>query len=452
MTVRDTELLLALRDEPELLAVADALSDVLSAGDVAPRGRRRTWFAGAAAVAVAIGAVTAGALLVAGNRVEPRLVDRALAAVGDAPVLHVVIRQQEPSETTLVELSTGRRIVEPRISRTEIWFDKARSLEHTITHTTGQAAQNVLSTPEGVTSESGPVWTCARIAAHPVEATKARVSCNFSGDNGTTPRHVPEPPPTLDPALAGFVDGYREALASGAARKIGEGTVEGRHVYWLEFSLPDRYRAPDEPPSDLREQVAVASDTYRPLLVRTITNGVRGDYEVLEIGTVARVDADFSEPTLVPPERPTSTSVRVTGELELAGAARVLGTPPLWLGPEIGGLKLAAVQRQEVTSGYGPDGGVPPQVTPVVALIYGDVRRRHPTEGSLVITESTAPFDIWAPAPTTAPAGYVGINAFGWGYLRVDGMNVELKLSRFSSGVDPTVVAAARSLTAFPSD
>lgn len=82
------------------------------------------------------------------------------------------------------------------------------------------------------------MWTCARIAAHPVEATRAGVSCKFSGDNGTTPRHIPETPPSVDPALLGFVDGYRQALASGSARRIGEGTVDGQHVIWLEFRLP----------------------------------------------------------------------------------------------------------------------------------------------------------------------------------------------------------------------
>ena len=90
-----------------------------------------------------------------------------------------------------------------------------------------------------------------------------------------------------------------------------------------------------------------------------ITNGSSGDYDVLEIGTVTRAEADFSEPKLVPPEHPTSNSVRVTGELDSAEAAQVLGTRPLWLGPEFQGLKLAAVQKQEVTTGYGRDSGAP---------------------------------------------------------------------------------------------
>jgi hypothetical protein len=236
MTVRDPEVLFELRGEPELLAVADALADVLAAPS--SRRRRRWWLAGTG-VAAAIGAaaVVAGLLLTTAA-VQPSLVDRALAAVGDEPVLHAVVRQRQQPDTTLVELSTGRRTAVPRVMETEIWFDEERAREHTITRVTGEQTRDELATPQGVTSENGPVWTCARIAAHPVEATRAGVSCKFSGDNGTTPRHIPETPPSVDPALLGFVDGYRQALASGSARRIGEGIVDGQHVIWLEFRLP----------------------------------------------------------------------------------------------------------------------------------------------------------------------------------------------------------------------
>jgi hypothetical protein len=450
MTVRDPEVLFELRGEPELLAIADALSDVLAAPS--SRRRRRWWLAGTG-VAAALGAaaVIAGLILTT-TTVQPSLVDRALAAVGDEPVLHAVVRQRQQPDTTLVELSTGRRTATPRVAETEIWFDEERALEHTITRVTGEHTQDVLSTPQGVTSESGPVWTCARIAAHPVEATRAGVSCNFSGKNGTTPRHVPEPPPTVDPALLGFVDGYRRALASGTARKIGEGTVHGKHVYWLELRLPDPDTNPGDPRVDFRERVAVAADTYRPLLIRPVTDGVPGlDYEVLEIGTLARADADFSEPKLIPlGGRPSSSGVRVTAELNLAGASEVLGTRALSAGPEVDGLKLAAVQRQEVTTGYGRDSGVPPLVTQVVALIYGSVERHHPTTGSLVIRESTVPVAAWWFDTKPVPAGFLRINGMGWGELRVGDVFVQIMRSPFSSVTDDTLLAAARQLVPVP--
>ena len=108
-----------------------------------------------------------------------------------------------------------------------------RGLERTVMLSDGRVLQEELQTPQGAWTGDGPVYTCAWIAAHPVEATAARVSCNASGDNGTIPRRIPEPRPSLDPALAGFVTGYREALADGTARRDGTGTVDGRAVEWL---------------------------------------------------------------------------------------------------------------------------------------------------------------------------------------------------------------------------
>lgn len=446
MTVRDPEVLFELRREPELLAIADALGEVLSTGS---RPRARRWWLAGAGLGAAVGAVAAAALLFTATGVQPSLADRALAAVGDKPVLHVVTRLTVRSPTTLVELSTGRRINRPRVVRTEIWFDQERALEHTITRETGEPTQDVLFTPQGVTSESGPVWTCARIAAHPVEATRAKVSCNFNGENGTTPRHVPEPPPPVDPALAGFVDGYRQALATGSARKIGEGTLHGRHVFWFEFRLPDPDTNPRDPRVDWRERVAVDSDTYRPLVIIPVADGAAGSgYDVLEIDTVARAEADFSKPKLLRSQGPTSISFRVTDTIDLARASGVLGTRPLWIGPEIAGLKLVAVQRQEVTTGYARDSGVPARVTPVVTLIYGGVDRKHATRGSVEITESTVPFAVWWPDTRPMPAGYLRIAQMGWGELRVDDLYV--RVTRVPSGVDRTVIDAARRLVEVP--
>jgi hypothetical protein len=155
MTVRDPEVLFELRREPELLAVADALSDVLAAPT--SRNRRRWWLAGTGlAAAIGAAAIVAGLLLTT-TGVQPSLVDRALAAIGDEPVLHAVIRQKGLSGTALIKLATGRKTVPPRVAETEIWFDEERALEHTITRVTGEHTQDELSTPRGVTSETGPV-------------------------------------------------------------------------------------------------------------------------------------------------------------------------------------------------------------------------------------------------------------------------------------------------------
>jgi hypothetical protein len=181
-------------------------------------------------------------------------------------------------------------------------------------------------------------------------------------------------------------------------------------------------------------------------------DGVPGlDYEVLEIGTVARADANFSEPKLIPPEeRPSSASAHTTGELDFAGASELLGTRALWAGPELHGLKLAAIQRQEVTIGYGRDSGVPPRVTPVVTLIYGGVKRTHPTTGSIEITESTVPVAVRWLDPKPVPAGFLRINRMGWGELRIGDVYVQIKRSPFSPVDDDTLLATARQLVPVP--
>ena len=124
------------------------------------------------------------------------LVDRALAAIGSGEVIHVVETTEGPGRT-VVDLRTG---AESPVEQTrEIWFDDERGLLRSVQRIGGTVTSETLETPQGAWTRAGRVYTCAWIAAHPVEATKARVSCNPSGKNGTTPRHVPEPRPVADP-------------------------------------------------------------------------------------------------------------------------------------------------------------------------------------------------------------------------------------------------------------
>ena len=127
----------------------------------------------------------------------------------------------------------------------------------------------------------GPVYTCAWIAAHPIEATKARVSCNANGQNGTKPHKVPEQPPTLDLALAGFVDHYQSALSSGEATKIGTGQVDGHQVIWLRINATAQSQG-----GYPAEDVAIDASTYAPILVRT-SGSQPVQFTVTEIDTRA---------------------------------------------------------------------------------------------------------------------------------------------------------------------
>jgi hypothetical protein len=147
-------------------------------------------------------------------------------------VLHVVTEQPSPYRFFQpVSLTTGQPI--PTTLRQEVCFDQGRDLKKTISTINGTVFNELLESREGEFTPSGPIFTGGWVAGHPLEATKARVSCNANMQNGTTPHPIPEPPPTLDLALAGFLDDYRVALTSGQAREIGEGQFDGHEVIWL---------------------------------------------------------------------------------------------------------------------------------------------------------------------------------------------------------------------------
>jgi hypothetical protein len=443
MTLSDPEVLLELRDEPELLAVADALAETLATSTPAPK-RTRRWLPLSAAASLAAAGAAALALVFLGGSVHHGVVDKALAAVGDGPVLHAVLHEKLPTTYSLVEISTGRKIAHTPTRTVEVWFDAQRGLKHTITRTDG-VVDDELATPEGITTQDGPVWTCARIAQHPIEATKAGVSCNFNGENGTTPRNVPEPRPTGDPALTGFVDGYREALATGAARKIGSGTVGRTQVYWLEFKLPNATETDGEGVTHLSERVAVSTDTYRPLVVRPITNGMSGDeLKVVSIETVSRENANFAKPKRIPRETDAGWNTVDRERIGLSNATGVLGRTALWAGPEVAGQALSLVERREIVSfGAGETSRMP-----VVMLHYGPVSELNRPTAAVEIVESSEaiPNLTVFPGAPLPPSGFMTIGPFDWRFLRVDGVYVRINGFSLLPDAEDAILAAARQL------
>jgi hypothetical protein len=438
MTVRDLELLDLLGDDPQLLALADA---------VATTQKRKARLPRQLLAVSAIAAVLLAVVLFAPwQSSTPSLFDRALAAVGNEPVLHVVTQTTEPVDWQLVNLATGERSTPTLIVRTEIWYDGERGLKHSITWTNGTVSDDLLETPQGVTSQDGPVYTCAWIQAHPVEATRARVSCRLDGDNGTVPHHVPEPAPIIDPGLSGFLNGYQDALANGTGRRLGEGTVDGRPVIWLEMRLAQQ-RPPgaDRTPDPIEQRVAIDRESYRPLLVRALHG--RFSYRVAEIGSVSRAAADFSKPTplsLLPRQQISSGNVVSSTEIGLDAARGVLGRPGLWAGQSIAGLQLTSVTHRVLRTGYVRSTGLEPRDTDGLSLEYGS------GSDALRIDETIGPNFAYGwvrgsryPAP---PEGSVRIGPFDWGWLVRDGVYVKIMSGR---GED-SVLAAARALTEIP--
>jgi hypothetical protein len=357
------------------------------------------------------------------------LTERALAAVGDQPVLHVATDSTDPNSFYQpVSLSTGKPI--PVTFSREVWFDQDRQLERTISRVNGFVYSELLQSPAGWFDQGGPVYTCAWIAAHPVQATKARVSCRADMQNGRTPRHIPEqPPPALDPALAGFVDNYRSALASGQARQIGTGVVEGRNVIWLRIYAGKK----------VEEEVAIDADSYKPLLVRTTTD--RSDeIRVTQIETEPYDDSMFSKPSRV--LLPSIWEHRGSDSIALSHVAAVLGRQGLWLGHSWNGFQLTEVARQQMSIGFCPLSGRVPIRSTGVTFEY-----RRANGDVLTIREATqcqfafGPYCGRVPLPGEDTL-LVGNALFASALLR-DGLYVAFWLP--NSQVEPVTVA--RSLT-----
>jgi hypothetical protein len=409
----DAEVIELLRDSPELLAIADAIS----ATQAAPATHRRA--TRLAAVAAVIGLAVALALVSPWSG-RGSLVDRALAAIGSGAVIHVV-ETKDLSDQTLVDLRTGAET--PVAQTRELWFDGERGLLRSVQRVGGTVTGEVLETPTGSWTEAGRVYTCAWIAAHPVEATKARVSCNPSGQNGTTPRHVPEPRPDLDPALAGFVTGYREALANGTAIHDGAGVVDGRAIEWLRFAVGGAGSAARI------ERVAVDADTSVPVRVETLEDGKLVDGATISVAeTLERASVSFARPGFVPPgQEPVVNRVVGQSEVSLDEARAALG------GRLVGGASLAGLPRRAVTVktvsvGYGEDSGREPRRVPSVELSYGAASG----DGGVVVTETLEPLMLYRFGlyRQEVPDGSLSVIRFGAGYLgrmQVAGLYVSIE-------------------------
>lgn len=174
----DPETIHALRDRPELLAIADAAAITSGATD-----RRRVAVPAAVAV-VAVAVAVLGFAILVGRGGDPTFAKRALAAVGKQPVVHAILTA-EASLDRVVELRTGAE--RRALQRVELWYDSRTRTYVSATSVDGALMVRVEGTPE--------------------------------------------------PALAAFAGGYRHALDSGRARVIGTRRVDGRHATVLRFSI-----------------------------------------------------------------------------------------------------------------------------------------------------------------------------------------------------------------------
>jgi hypothetical protein len=338
MTIRDPEVLEALSEQPELLAIADAVAETQRL----PRRSHRRAFARVAVVAAVGAAVLITLLLWPSSGKRNPILDRALAAIGDGPVLHLVVRV--PAGQELVNLDTGRTIV-PTMEL-ESWSDRSLERFHLLIRENGQVIGEVL---------------------FPQDRTKD--THLFAND---------------DAAYAALWSGYRDALRSGKAKIVREGSVDGRPVYWLSFESQT-------------DEVAVDRRTYKPIVFRSISAGGRhADTRVLLMRTEPIGGSAFERQTSAPSPLEGESSFS-SGESGPVSPGKT-GQPWLRAGSTIAGLELTGISPTQTTT----DG----QTTNGFQLLYGS-DSAFGGKDSLTIDEAKRPED---------PAEWKGIPE---GFMRI---------------------------------
>jgi hypothetical protein len=257
-----------------------------------------------APVAVILAVAAAALLWPFGGQQQVSVLERALAAVGNGPVLHVVLRGEWGG--TLIDLQTAAR--EPVYGERELWYDPERGVRQ-IVRFGGQVQEDTF---------------------RPVDELG---------------RYEPK-------VLRLLADDYRDALASGRARNLGPGEAYGEPVYWLRVdaeSLPD---AADGKDHEWAHDVAVSRSTFEPVATRETRDGNPGPGTGERILQLESVERSHAVLTPTGPRGLDGTAFSEGREqIPPEDALEALGRTPLWLGRTYAGLPLAQVVRKDTKTG-----------------------------------------------------------------------------------------------------
>lgn len=280
------------------------------AGEARPA--RRRWLV---AALPATCAVVAAAFLALAWPFEsgPRgtILERAAAAIGDGPVLHVVIRSGWSH--TLVDVETGeRRVIH---GESEFWYDPARGV-HRISRFGGIVQDDALL----------PLGQVAQ----------------------------------LEKGLSRLVTGYRDALRDGSARVLENDVVEGKPVSWIRVWSRMVHAGADAELNELAHDVAVSTETFEVVATRETLDGRLTPYGisiVLDADSLPAGEGDFRRLT---PDLGAGVfeggwvgaGNPGTGSFTPSEASGVLGRRALWAGDRVNGLELARVWQDERKAHY----------------------------------------------------------------------------------------------------
>ena len=225
---------------------------------------------------------------------------RALAAVGDGPVTHIVFR--DAAAGTVVDLHTGAR--HELHTEREVWYDPARG-RHEITRFAARVTDDVMQPTAKIPDYERRVYD-------------------------------------------GLGDGYRQALRTGTAKLAGKGVVDGIPVYWIKVEskwLPD---VADRKLHEWTEEVAVSRETYEPVATQEARDNKAPGFtraRILRYDTLAAGQGDF---TATPPREQIAGAFVVMGgwqPISQEHAQQLLTGRALWLGEAFRGITLGGIGR-----------------------------------------------------------------------------------------------------------
>jgi hypothetical protein len=308
------------------------------------------------------------------------VLDRALAAVGDGPVTHLVLRTEWGG--TLVNLETGKRT--PLYGEKEYWFDPERGV----------------------------------------------AQINRFGDS-VQYRHVARPE-NVEKPIGILASGYREALESGRARLAGRGVVDGIPVYWIQVRrevLPDVEDGQDHV---WAQEVGVARDTYEPVYVRETRDGRPGPFTGARVLVAEQLPAGSGDFTPPPREPGPAISFGVSPDPISPEAARsILNGRAAWLGQSFKGLPLAKIGKLTMRSGYSRETGRWADEVTGVHLTYGSLTRLGEPDGRRpFVTVQQAPRRHIALergiGEYEVPKGHIALTPGGHAFLYYEGTYVAI--------------------------
>lgn len=336
------------------------------------------------------------------------ILDRALAAAGDGPVVHLVVREGWGSGT-LVDLETGAR--SSVYTERELWYDPSRGL-HDVARLGGQKVVDVLSR-----------------SADPISVRE----------------------------FESLARNYRNSLESGSAEVVGAGTLDGTPVYWVRFET--RHFPSDGKMRELGDDIAISQSDFLPVATRETVDGKLspdGLSRILDYETLPAGSGDFTNPQ--PSQVDTRAAYRFgsVGSLTPAQAAQVL--PALWAGNRLGGLPLAGVTKLEWAKRQGSAAWT--DETFGVRLAYGSGEAALPSLPGRPVEKSDGPYVVIDESPANvsmqlSPARIIGAYEPPAGQLFLQGEHGTLIRSGVALAINATspdlVVQAAEALQPIPS-